>query len=64
MFRSEKAKKGVAILLIVVWHSVVIDFGYVRSRIIWVKFKFSRVEVCVVMGYGPKEGDDEERLMI
>ena len=25
------------------------------------KFKFSRVKVCVVVGYGPNEGDVEER---
>ena len=45
-----------------VWHSVVvIDFGCVSSRILWIKFKLSRVEVCVVVGYGPNKGIGEER---
>ena len=39
----------------------VIDFGYVSSRIFWIKLKFSRVKVCVVVGYGPNEEDGEER---
>ena len=37
------------------------DFGYVSSRILWIKLKFSRVKVFVVVGYGPTEGDGEER---
>ena len=51
----ERAREGVAILLNDVWHSAVIDFGCVSSRILWIKFKFSRVKVCVVVGYGPNE---------
>ena len=43
------------------WHSAVIDFGCVSSRVLWVKFKFSMVKVCMVVGYGPNEGDGEER---
>ena len=42
------------------WHSVLIDFGCVTSRILLIKFKFSRVKVCVVVGYSPSE-DVEER---
>ena len=60
----ERTREGVAILLNAVWHSAVIDFGCVSSRILWSKFKFSRVKVCVVVvvvGYGPNEGDGEER---
>ena len=48
-------------LLNAVWHSAVVDFGCVSSRILWIKFKFSTVQVCVVVGYGPNEGDGEER---
>ena len=48
-------------LLSNVWHSAVIDFGCVSSRILWFKFKFSRVKVCVVLGYGPNLGYGEER---
>ena len=58
----ERAREGVAVLLNNVWHSLVIDFGCVTSRILWIKFKFSRVIVCVVVGYGPNE-DDKEREM-
>ena len=38
-----------------------IDFECVSYRILWNKFKFSRVKVCVLVGYGPSEGDGEER---
>ena len=44
-----------------VWHSSVVKSGYVSCRILWIKFRFSRVKVCVVVGYGPNEGDGEER---
>ena len=37
----ERAREWVAILLNDVWHSAVVDFGCVRSRILWIKFKFS-----------------------
>ena len=47
------------ILLNDVWHSAVIDFGYVDSRIQRIKFKFSRVKICVVVGYGPNGGNGE-----
>ena len=33
----------------------------VSSRILWIKFRFPRVKVCVVVGYAPNEGDGEER---
>ena len=36
-------------------------FWYVSSRILWIKFKFSRVKVYVMVGYSPNEGDGEER---
>ena len=45
----ERARKGVAILLNNVWHSSVIDFGCVISRIFWTKFKFYMFKVCVVI---------------
>ena len=57
----ERAKERVAIMLNNVGHSAVIDFGCVGFRILWIKFKFSRVKICVVVGYGPSEGDGEER---
>ena len=44
-----------------VWHSAVIDFGCVSSRILWIKFKFSGVKVCVVVGYSPNQGIGEEK---
>ena len=57
----ERAREGVAVLLNNVWHSAVVKYGCVSSRILWIKFKFSRVKVCVVVRYGPNEGDGEER---
>ena len=50
-----------AILLNDVWHNAVVKLVCVSSRILWIKFKFSRVKVCVVVGYGPNEDDGEER---
>ena len=37
------------------------EFGCFHSTILCFKFKFSRVKVCVVVGYGSTEGDGEER---
>ena len=59
VFRRWK-ELGVAVPLNDMWHSAVIDFGCVSSRILWIKFKFSRVKVCVVVGYCPNEGIGEE----
>ena len=56
----ERPREGVANLLNDVWHSAGVDFGCVSSTILWIKFKISRVKVCVVVGYGPKD-DDEGR---
>ena len=47
-----------AILMNNVWHNAVIDFGCVSSRIFWIKFKFSRVKICVLVGYSPGEERD------
>ena len=55
----ERIREGVAILLNNVGHSAVADFGCVSSRILWIKLKFSRVIVSLVVGYGPYEGDEE-----
>ena len=52
----ERAKEDEAFLLNVMWHNAVIDFGCVSSRIFWIKFRFSRVKVCVGVGCGPHEG--------
>ena len=59
----ERAKEGVPILLNNVLHSAVVDFECASSRILLIKFNFSKVKVCVVVGYGPNEGDDVERLV-
>ena len=56
-----KRWKEVAVLLNDGWHSAMVNFGCVSSRILWIKFKFSRINVCGVVGYGPNEGDVEER---
>ena len=57
----ERAREGMVILLNDVRHSAVADFKCVSSRIHWIKFKFPRVKVCVVVGYGPNKKDGEER---
>ena len=41
----ERAREGMAILFSDVWHTVVKDFGFVSSTILWIKFKFSRVKI-------------------
>ena len=57
----ERGREDVAILLDDVGYSTVIDFGCVSSRILWIKFKFSRVTLCVMVWYYPNEGIGEER---
>ena len=42
----ERAREGVAVLL----NDAVAKSGCVSSRILWIKFKFSRVKVFVVVG--------------
>ena len=54
------AREEMTILLNDMWLSAVEAFGCVNSRIFWIKFKFSRVKICVVVGYGPNEGGGEE----
>ena len=49
-------------IYIYIVHSAVVDFGCVSSKIIWTKFKFSKVKVCVVAGYSPNEGDGKEGI--
>ena len=56
----ERTREGVSILLNDVWHSAVVDFACISSRIFWIKLTFSSFQVCVVVGYGPNEGDGEE----
>ena len=58
---TERAKVGAALLLNDMWHSALVDFVCVSSRIIWVTFRFSRVNLCVVVMDGPNEGHPEER---
>ena len=45
----ERVREGVVILSKDVRHIMMIDFGSVSSRILWVKF-------CMVVGYGLNEG--------
>ena len=51
----EIAREGVAVLLKDVWHGAVVKYGCVSSGILWIKLKFSRVKVYVVVGYGPNK---------
>ena len=57
----ERAREGLAILLSDVWHSVAMDFGFVSFRILWIKSRFSKVKVCVLVRYTPSEGDGKEK---
>ena len=57
----ERPREGVAIPLNDMFRSAVVYFGCANSRILWIKFKFSRAEVCVVVGYRPNEGNGEEK---
>ena len=57
----ERTREGMAILLDDVSNSAVIDFGCVSYRTLWIKFTFSKVKVCVVVGYGPSKGAGEGR---
>ena len=59
-----RPRENVAVLLNDVWHSAMIDFGSFSSRILKNKFKFSWIKVCVVVRYGPNEGDGEKRKEI
>ena len=60
VFRRWRAREGVAILLNDVWHIGVVDFRCVSSRILWIKYKFTRVKVYVVVEYCPTEDDEEK----
>ena len=51
----KRAREGMVVLMTDEWHNAVIGFGCVSSKILWVKFKFSRIKVCVVAVYGPTE---------
>ena len=61
--RMERARESVTFLLNDVWLIAVIYFGSASSRILWIKFRFSRVKICLVVGYGPNEGNGEEKEM-
>ena len=58
----ERAREGLAVLMNDEWRNAMIGVRYVSSRIVWVKFKFSRIKVCIVAVYGLKEGKVKERL--
>ena len=47
----ERARETVAVLVSDEFHIAVVDIGCSSSWILWVKFKFSRVKVCVVAVY-------------
>ena len=47
----ERVREFVAVLMNDVCHTAAIDFGFVSSRTLWIKFRFSMVKVCVVVGY-------------
>ena len=40
--------------------TALINFRCVRYKILWIKFRYSRVKVRLVVGYGPIEGNREK----
>ena len=50
--KIERPREGIAIMLNNVWHTEVINLESISSRIPWIKLKFSRVNVCVLVGIG------------
>src|SRR5678815_2301140 len=42
------------------WYKAMVEFVCVSPRFLMVKFKFQKVKVCVVVTYGPSEGNVEE----
>ena len=49
----ERAREDVAILLNDVWHSAVVDFGFISSRMFWIEFKFLRSKFVCWWGMAP-----------
>ena len=42
----------------------VVELLYVNCRILWVTFRFSKIKLCVVVGYGSTKRYGEERKWI
>ena len=53
-------REGMAVLLNNVWYIAVVEFRCVCIRFLWVKLKFVRVKVCIVV-YSLTQGDNEKR---
>ena len=51
----ERGREGVALLLNDVWHSAVIDFGCVSSRILWIKLSFQGLKFVLWWDTAPME---------
>ena len=58
---SERTREDVVVLMDDAWRSAEINFGFVTTRSLWLKFRFSRGKLCVVVLYGPTGGNVEER---
>jgi len=58
-----RGKEGVAVLLSDEWYKALVAYKCICSRVMWVKFKFDRVKVCLVVAYGPvNDRSDEEKV--
>ena len=57
---QEKSRESMKVFFNYVKYSTVAEIGYISSRTLWIKFKFSRVKVCVVVLYHPTGGGKEE----
>ena len=49
----ERARERVAVLLNDVWHSSVVKFGYVNTRILWIKLGFQGLKFVWWWGVAP-----------
>ena len=49
----ERAKEGVGVLMNEEWYKALVKYECVSSRVIYVKFKFKRVKMHIVVAYGP-----------
>ena len=51
--------KGVATMMNEVWFGAVVGYDCVSSQMLWAKFIFERVKLCVVTVHGPCNDREE-----
>lgn len=48
-----RGKEGVAVLMNDEWFAAMVGYECVNSRLLWVKLRFKKVKLCIVVAYGP-----------